>query len=58
MDFFARQETARGTSAKLVALFTLAVVAIIAAVDLVVFIVATQRVGRRHDRLDRRRDQW
>ncbi|HZZ98142.1 MAG TPA: M48 family metalloprotease, partial [Jatrophihabitantaceae bacterium] len=42
VNFFARQQSARGTSAKLVALFTLAVIAIIGAVDLVVFIVASR----------------
>jgi Zn-dependent protease with chaperone function len=42
VDFFARQSSARGTSAKLVTLFVLAVIAIIAIVDLVVFLASTK----------------
>lgn len=39
MDFFARQHAARGTSAKLVGLFVLAVVCIVAAIDVIVLLV-------------------
>jgi Zn-dependent protease with chaperone function len=39
VDFFARQHAARGTSVKLVSLFVLAVVCIVAAIDLVVLLV-------------------
>ena len=40
MDFFQRQRAARGTTIKLVVLFTTAVVAIVAVLDLVVFLAA------------------
>jgi hypothetical protein len=37
-DFFTRQHAARGTSAKLVVLFVLGVVSIVAAIDLLVLV--------------------
>ncbi|HEY7640647.1 MAG TPA: hypothetical protein VH814_13060, partial [Steroidobacteraceae bacterium] len=48
MNFFKRQDEARRASRRLVLLFGLAVVAVVAAVDFVVFVLIRQSEARAH----------